>query len=34
MRYFCTDFSSTDNWSTGEMTYEHDLGSTIDFEAS
>ena len=34
MRYFCTDFSSTDNWSMGEMTYERDLGSTIDFEAS
>lgn len=34
MRYFCTDFSTIDNWSIGERTYEYDFGSTINFEAS
>ena len=34
MNYYCTDFSISDNWSTGERTYIYNASGVTYFEAS
>ena len=31
--YYCTDFSSVEDWSSGEKTYTYNMGATTYFEA-
>lgn len=34
MTYYCTDFSRTEDWATGERTYVYNIGTEPYFEAS
>ena len=34
MSYYCTDFSISEDWTTGERTYTYNATGITDFEAS
>lgn len=34
LTYYCTDYSSTEDWSAGERTYNYNAGSLTSIEAS
>ena len=34
MQYYCTDFSTTENWSAGQRSYIYNAAGVTSFEAS